>query len=114
MTFMHEGGLAMWVTLILFLLAGGAALARRGKDGWRIALAGSVLVTASGLLGFSTGLYATVAYSAGMAADQHAEIMGVGLRESVNNTIFGALLAAGLTILAVSLAPRGRVAAAGA
>lgn len=104
MAFMHEGGVAMWATLILFLIAGGVAVARRSKDGWQIALAGAVLVTASGLLGFSTGLYATMAHSAGMAAERHVEIMGIGLRESVNNTIFGALLAAGLTILAVTLA----------
>jgi hypothetical protein len=112
MTFMHEGGLAMWATLILFVAATAASLIRRKQDGNRIAISGAVAVIASGLAGFSTGLYTTLSHLGSLDAADRAEAMSFGLGESVNNTLFAAVLAFGLAVLAIALAPRRELAAA--
>lgn len=103
MAFMHEGGLAMWATLILFLVGAAMAVVRRRDDGWRVALAGAVICIASGLAGFATGLYSTVAYLGQVAIEQRAEILGAGLRESAHNVLFAGILAFGLGVLALSI-----------
>lgn len=112
MEFMHEGGLAMWATLVVFGAAIAVSILRRKEDGSRIALAGAVAVIASGLAGFSTGLYATVSHLGTVEAAERAESMSIGLRESVNNTLFAAVLAFALAVLAVAIAPRKQLAAA--
>ena len=101
--FMHEGGWAMWLTLAFFLMGSGAAVIRRARDGERWAYAGAIAVIASGLLGLSTGLYMTVA-----AAGANAEILGVGIRESANNTVFAAVLALVLAFVGVALDRKAR------
>ncbi len=103
MAFMHEGGLAMWATLILFLIGAAMAVVRRKEDGWRVALGGAVFCIASGLAGFATGLYNTVAYLGQVAIEQRVEILGTGMRESAHNVLFAAILAFALAVLALSI-----------
>lgn len=103
LAFMHEGGYAMWMSLILFLGTGAVAVARRGRGGERVAVVGALLTMASGLCGMSTGLYNTVAYAASLAVAEQAEILGVGIRESVHNTLFAGVLATILAIAALAL-----------
>ena len=108
MDFMHEGGFAMWLTLAAF--AGGvvAAFLRRDRDGATLAFAGALATVTSGLLGFSTGLYATVSYLGGVAAAEKAEILSLGIRESANNTTLAAVLGFVLAIVGAVMALRGR------
>lgn len=113
MEFMREGGFGMWLTLAVFLGGVGLAYARRAQGGERIALGGAIAVLASGLLGMSTGIYATVTYLGGVAAAEHSEVLAIGIRESVNNTLFAAALAFVLAIVGVVLGPRARAAVAG-
>ncbi len=101
--FMHEGGWGMWLTLAFFVAGAGAAAVRRARDGQRWAYAGAIAVLSSGLLGLSTGLYMTVA-----AAGSDAEMLGVGIRESANNTVFAAVLALVLAFVGVALERRPR------
>lgn len=103
MAFMHEGGLAMWATLILFLIGAAMAVVRRKDDGWRVALAASVICIASGLAGFATGLYNTIAYLGQVAIEQRVEILGAGMRESAHNVLFAGILAFALGVLALSI-----------
>ena len=107
--FMLEGGFAMWFTLALFLVGTAAAVTRRHQDGERWAYGGAIAVIASGLLGMSTGLYMTVAHAAG-----DPEILGIGIRESVNNTVLAAVLAFVLAFVGVALSRRGLTATAAA
>ena len=102
--FMQEGGFGMWLTLVFFLVGAGAAMIRRREDGERWAYGGAISVLASGLIGFSTGLYLTVATAAGDPV-----ILGVGIRESANNTVFAAVLALVLAFAGVALSRRGGV-----
>ncbi len=104
--FMHEGGFAMVGTLVLFVITAVLAVVRRSRGGERIAVVGAVLTLASGLCGMSTGLYNTVAYASAQAASEQAEILGVGIRESVHNTLFAGLLATGLGVIALTLGLR--------
>jgi len=103
MAFMHEGGLAMWATLILFLIGAAMAVVRRREDGWRVALCGAVICIGSGLAGFATGLYNTIAYLGEVAIEQRVEILGTGLRESVHNVLWAGILAFALGVLALSI-----------
>jgi len=96
--FMHEGGFGMWLTLAFFVVGTGAAVMRRARDGERWAYGGAIAVIASGLLGLSTGLYLTVAAAAG-----DAEVLGTGIRESANNTVFAAVLALVLAFIGLAL-----------
>ena len=105
-TFMHEGGMGMWAMLLVALVAAGAAIYRRRRDGGRHSLHGALAVLGLGLLGFSTGLYNTVAAAAREAATQTTEILMIGIRESANNTVFGAALA--LSLLLVTAVLNGR------
>ena len=100
--FMHEGGWGMWATLLFFLVGAGLAVVRRNEDGVQWAVSGAIAVIASGLLGMSTGLYMTVAHAAG-----NPETLGVGIRESVNNTVFAAFLSLLLAVVGVALSWRG-------
>lgn len=100
--FMREGGFGMWLTLIFFGAGMVAAIVRRKTDGTSWANAAAIATLSSGLLGMSTGLYLTVAAAA--AAGQSAEVLGIGIRESVNNTVFAAILA--LVLAAVGMAFR--------
>ena len=100
--FMHEGGWGMWATLLVFLAGVGLAVIRRNEDGAQWAIGGGIAVLASGLMGMSTGLYMTVANAAG-----NPETLGIGIRESVNNTVFAAFLALLLAALGVALSRRG-------
>ena len=100
--FMREGGFGMWLTLAFFLAGAVASVLRRHRDGERWAYGGAIAVLASGLLGMSTGLYMTVAHASG-----DAEILGVGIRESLNNTVFAAVLAFVLAFAGLALAGRG-------
>ncbi|MGE0789290.1 MAG: hypothetical protein AB7S26_26690 [Sandaracinaceae bacterium] len=111
-TFFVEGGYAMWMTLILFLGAGALAFVRRADFGERIALSGAVLTVASGLAGLSTGLYTTVAYVSTLAAAEQAHVLGVGIRESVHNTLFAGILAALLVLLGLGIGLTRRTTAA--
>ncbi|MBX3268784.1 MAG: hypothetical protein KF729_00900 [Sandaracinaceae bacterium] len=104
----------MWLTLILFVAAAAVAVVRRKEDGWRVAAIGGLLCLASGVTGFATGLYATVAYAAGVAAEARAETLGVGLSESSNNLLFAGLLAACLAVAGLALSLAGRRGAAAA
>lgn len=106
MTFMHEGGFAMWATLIFFLASAATAVARRAHGGEKVAFGGALITLASGLLGMSTGLYNTVAYAAGVGAGERAEILGIGIRESVHNTTFAAVLGFVLAVMGLVLAQR--------
>lgn len=101
--FMYEGGWAMWGTLALFLGSAAVAVMRRGEGGQNIALAGAVLTLSSGVLGFSTGLYATVKYLDQVADPDKAEILAIGIRESANNTLLAGALATLLGFLALGL-----------
>ena len=103
MAFMHEGGLAMWATLILFLIGAAMAVVRRRDDGWRVALCGAVICIGSGLAGFATGLYNTIAYLGEVAIEQRVEILGTGMRESVHNVLWAGILAFALGVLALSI-----------
>lgn len=107
MEFMHEGGFAMWLTLALFVASIVAAFTRR-EGGAKLAFAGSLATLASGLLGFSTGIYATVRYLGGVAAADTAEILSIGIRESANNTTLAAVLAFLLAIVGAGLSLRER------
>jgi hypothetical protein len=106
MTFMHEGGLAMWATLIFFLASAATAIVRRAHGGDKVALAGAIVTLASGMLGMSTGLYNTVVHAAAAAADQRADILGIGIHESVNNTVFAAALGFILAVIGLVLSQR--------
>lgn len=109
MDFMVEGGLAMWATLILFLAAAAMAVLRRKQQGaWRAAAVGAILCVASGLAGFATGLYATVAYIGGVALAERADVLAAGIRESAHNLLWAAILAFGLVVLSLSLNGLGR------
>lgn len=99
--FMHEGGWGMWATLLFFLVGTGLGVHRRNEDGAQWAIGGAIAVIASGLLGMSTGLYMTVAHAAG-----NPETLGIGIRESVNNTVFAAFLSLLLAVLGVALSVR--------
>lgn len=99
--FFREGGFGMWLTLIFFTAALAVAIVRRRTDGVSWALGGAVATLGSSLIGVSTGLYMTVAAAA--EAGHSAEILGIGIRESVNNTVFGGILALVLATVAVSL-----------
>jgi hypothetical protein len=112
MTFMHEGGVAMWLTLVIFAAATAGSLLRRKQDGSRIALSGAVLVIASGLVGFATGLYAVVSHIGGLEVAERVDAMGMGLSESVHNVLFAAVLSVLLAIVAIVIAPRKQLAAA--
>jgi len=98
MDFMREGGFGMWVTVLFFAVGVGQALARRRTDGAAWAQGAALAVIASGLLGMSTGLYNTVAHA---AADP--EVLGIGIRESVNNTVLAAALSFVLAVLGLAL-----------
>lgn len=102
-TFMHEGGVAMWVMLVVALIAGGLAIYRRKSSGSRTSLQGALAVLGFGVMGFSTGLYATVAAAGRVAATQSTEILMIGIRESANNTVFGAALALCLLLMTAVL-----------
>jgi hypothetical protein len=107
MTFMRDGGLAMWLTLLFFVVAAIVALiARNDSRGWRIAAIGSVAVIASGLAGFATGLYKTVEFISSVELERRTEVLGLGLSESVNNILFGGVLAFVLAVVALALAAR--------
>lgn len=113
MEFMHEGGLAMYPVLAVAVAAGAGAVARRRGDGWRLALFGAVACLALGMAGVSGGVYNTVA-AAGRAAEFGTDavtLLSIGLRESVNNTLFAGLCAFALAAIGVAVAPRGAAAA---
>ncbi|HJL16153.1 MAG TPA: hypothetical protein RMH99_10875 [Sandaracinaceae bacterium LLY-WYZ-13_1] len=98
---MHEGGFAMWLTLAIFAASVAGALWRRRRGGDRIAFGGAIATLASGLLGMSTGLWLTATHAAG-----EAEILGVGIRESANNTVFAGALGLALAVLGLALTVR--------
>ena len=102
-TFMHEGGMGMWAVLLVALVSCGVAIYRRKLGGSRHALHGALACLGLGVLGFSTGLYNTVAAAGRVAATQSTEILIIGIRESANNTVFGAGLALCLLLLTAVL-----------
>lgn len=107
-TFMYEGGAGMWAMLVVALVSCGVSIHRRNHGGGRFGLYGALALTAMGVLGFSTGLYNTVAAAGRVAASQSTEILMIGIRESANNTVLGSGLALGLLILAAVLSGRHR------
>ena len=98
MEFMHEGGFAMWPSLItavaVCVWAWRAPPAKRAG----LLLGGAVLVLGLGVLGLSTGIHATV-YGLQRAGDtipmeDQVKILAQGMRESANNGVLcGALVA---------------------
>jgi hypothetical protein len=111
MEFMREGGLFMWVMLAVALGACAGAIARRASNGDRIAAAGAFACLSLGLVGLSMGLAMTTAAAQRFAAAERADILAIGIRESINNSVFGALLALALGAAALTLG-RGRARAA--
>lgn len=103
MTFMHEGGIPMWLTLVLFMAAAGVAGVLRRDGGGRLAALGAVACLASGLVGFAAGLYNVVAYAQGVEAAQRADVLGIGLGEAANNLLWGGALGLVLVVVAVAL-----------
>ena len=103
LNFMHEGGFGMWAILIAAVASLATAVVRRRKGG-RAGLHGALACLALGALSFSTGLYNTVA--AATAAANTSEILCIGIRESANNTLFGAALALLLLLASAALKPR--------
>jgi uncharacterized membrane protein len=106
MTFMHEGGMAMWATLIVFVGAAAASVLRRRNDGWALATLGAIACLASGLSGFATGMYNVVAYAERTELAQRADILGIGLREAVHNVLWAGSLALVLAVIALMLRAR--------
>ncbi len=94
--FFHDGGYAMFVTLVLGALFV-AASARETRRDIRLGLGALTLL--SGSVGFVLGVHVSLS-AAGQAGLLHAAMLGVA--ESLNNLVLSfALLATGITITTV-------------
>ena len=105
--FLKEGGVLMWIGLVIGLIFIGLSLARRNQGGWRLALQGSVLNLTIGMTGVAFGFVNTfrAAAKVGDVPAEHARILAVGIAESINNIALGGLLALVLVAISIALAP---------
>ncbi len=94
LTFFREGGMPMYLTLIIAIATVIiAATRRRSEQSW-VLLGGAVFALASGLAGMATGLQMVAAHYRDFPEPLLA--LATGLRELSYNGVFGALVATGL------------------
>lgn len=99
MTYMCEGGWAMWAMLISVIAVAALAIVRGPKARPRILLAGTILTIIESILGMATGMSA-VAMHYESFADKTGSIAN-GMSELANNGTFGGSLALALGIAAL-------------
>jgi len=103
MTFMHEGGAAMWAMGVVALGSGAWAIFRRDPARAR---QGALACLVLGLLGLSGGLTNTAMAAQRAAPGDQATVLSIGIDESVNNTFFGAGATLALGLLSLGLGRR--------
>jgi hypothetical protein len=106
MEFMREGGVVMWVMLVVALVSLGLAVARRAQGGWVIALHGAVAVVAFGLIGLSLGLSNVMSALQLAPEAQRWMLLEIGTREALNNSLFAGALTLLLGLTSFALYPR--------
>jgi hypothetical protein len=104
LTYFQEGGYAMWMILAVAVASLATAGTARGQRRCRALWLGSYGALIAGVFGMAVGMVA-VSRNIARYADKGAAV-AEGLGELSNNGTFAAVLATGLAVLAVALAPR--------
>jgi hypothetical protein len=98
MTYMLEGGMNMWVLLVVALATVAVAASRPRKDRPGVLFAGVVALLISGMFGLATGLAAVSAHYGQFPDAERVKAIGTGLGELSNNGSFAAILATALGV----------------
>jgi hypothetical protein len=99
MTFMIEGGFAMWPMVLV--AAAALALEARGRTPGHPSLVGAVASVALGMLGYALGMRNVVAYVEAAAEADKLVSFGIGSREAGNNLILGGAIGVVLVLVHV-------------
>jgi hypothetical protein len=99
MEFMREGGMNMWLLVIIAVVAGLLGAIRPAAERPRVLTIGVMALLVSGMLGMATGLQAVSANYTRFP--DKLEAIGQGLGELSHNGTLAAVLAAALGIAAL-------------
>ncbi len=104
MSFMQEGGVAMWLMLVSAIAVAGIGFTRAADRRAAFLRGGTTLLLIEGLFGMGMGMRAVSGFANGpkfAEMGNQAAIVATGLGELANNGLFGAALALLLAIAAL-------------